>query len=139
MKRSAPIRNPDLSSKEWQHFFAKLNNADGLFVPAWVGLTLGGGGAVAHTGRYFKIGPICWFQVLIEVSGGKSTTSSAGTTYFSAPLHVAYDNVCNAVCTANGTDFGQGSVRKATNRIYPPSWSGFSSSIVISGWYETTD
>lgn len=134
----APIRNPDITSKEWQQFFAKLKITEADFTPAFTNLTLGGGGSVAYSGRYFRFGSRVWFTAYIDVSGGRTTSSTPTSTYFNPPLVIAWDNICAAANVTTGASFGNGTIEKATNRIYTPLWTGAGGDIVISGWYETT-
>ena len=136
---SAPLRNPDLASKEWQQFFAKLKITDGEYTPVFSSLTIGGAvGDVAYAGRYFRFGGRVWFTIELTTSGSRTIASTAGATYCNPPLLIAQDNICAAVNSGGAPSYGNGIIDKAQNRIYPPTWAATTGDVLISGWYETT-
>lgn len=137
MKISAPVRNPDLTSKEWVQYFDRLKLGESVFLPKATSLSEAGGGSLSMTGKYYRIGSLIWFTILLSPTGGHTYASTANTTYFDAPLPVSEDNICGAATITNNASFGLGTIRKATNRIYTPGWASSPSNIVVSGWYVT--
>ena len=138
-RHAAPLRNPDLNSKEWQQFFAKFKISEGEFTPAFTNLTIGGGvGDVTYKGRYFKFGARVWFTVEVLTGGAKTVASTAASTYFLPPLTIAQDNICAAVNSSGALSYGNGIIDKSQARIYPPTWAATAADVLISGWYETT-
>ena len=135
---SAPLRNPDLASKEWQQFFAKLKITDGEYTTVFSGLMIGGAGDVGYAGRFFRFGGRVWFTIELTTSGSRTIASTAGLTYCNPPLLIAQDNICAAVNSGGALSYGNGIIDKAQNRIYPPTWAATMGDVLISGWYETT-
>lgn len=94
------------------------------------------GAAPTITGRVYQLSrAVAVF--MINIIPGTSTTSTAGSTYFSGfPLTMNGDGFCTAVSGLLGTNGGMAD--RATNRIYPPAWSAVTVSLTIIGLVEAS-
>lgn len=116
---------------------ASQNYTEGTWTPTFTNLTVVlGAGAVNYSGRYQRIGNIVKFIVKITPSGGATTASTAGTTYCDMGVAASQDDVN---VSANGVTLlglGTGLIDSTSDRIYPPSWTASTDTIIISGAYE---
>lgn len=94
------------------------------------------GAAPTITGRVYQLSrSIAAF--MINIIPGTNTSSTAGSTYFTGfPLTMNGDGVCAAVSGLLGG--GNGMCDRASNRIYPPSWSAVTVSLTIIGIVEAS-
>lgn len=110
------------------------------FTPAFTSLTLVlGGGSVAYTGVYVRIGELVQWQVKITTAGGATTASTAGTTFISnLPFTQSdIDTTCTARNATSGASLGVGGGTVTTKSMYTPTWAATANTIVISGCYVT--
>jgi hypothetical protein len=117
----------------WTIYFNALFTGDlgKDWTPTFTSLT--SVGTPSFTGRYYQIGQLCYFRIV--VTPATSTTSTAGTTYVSNfPLTMNGDGICFAV--TNGTGTSSGHCSSATNRIYTPAWSAITVPLSIIGIVE---
>lgn len=98
------------------------------WTPTFTSLTQTGTPTI--TGRYYKIGALVYFYVV--VTPATDTTATAGTTYINNfPLDVTSDGACLAVSGLLGGSVGM--VEASTNRIYVPAWSAVTVPLTVVG------
>lgn len=121
------------TSLNWTIFFQNIANGDSgtSWNPTFVNLTASG--TPVYTGRYFNISKnLAYFYIIINPSGG-NTTSVAATTYCdNFPQNIATDGVC-FVSTGSGAVQAIGGVRASDKRIYTPAWSAVTETLTIVG------
>lgn len=103
------------------------------WTPVATNLTVAGA-APTITGRVYQLSR--YLSVFtINIIPGTSTTSTAGSTYFSGyPLTMSGDGACIAVSGLLGG--GTGMADHASQRIYVPSWTAVTVSLTIIGIVE---
>lgn len=116
--------------------FSATNFAGWLaFTPSRTGWTDVGSPAV--TGRYRKIGNICFFQV--KVVPGTTTATVAGTSYVSFPLTVGSSAIAGDASMMNLTTLvavGDCAMDVANGRCYVPTQGATGNTLTIAGWFE---
>lgn len=114
---------------------------EGTFVPTANSLTVvPGGGSVSYSGRYIKTGKLVFYSIQVTPTGGATTASTAGTTFFSnMPFNeVGFNGSLQAV-DGGLNSFGVGLVlHSGITRAYTPTWSARTSQILINGCYEAS-
>lgn len=132
-----PITAPIVIDKEgfvdmpWVLFFNQVFEGDTgtSFTPSFTNLT--SVGTPTFTGVYYKIGPLCYFRIVI--TPGTNTSSTSGTTYCDLPIPAQGSGVCFATY---GTAAALGAIDSASGRSYPPSWTTITAQITLIGIYE---
>lgn len=133
-----PITTPLIADKEgypdipWINFFNQIFTGDTgtSWTPTFT--SLGSTGTPTITGVYYKIGPLCYFNVTITPA--TDTTSTAGVTYCDLPL-TARGN--GPVFALSGNAGGIGMINASQGRAYPPAWSAVTVPVTLIGVYET--
>lgn len=118
----------------WLLFFDALFRGDqgDVWTPTFQNLTEVGTPTI--TGKYYKIGSLTFFSVLIVP--GTNTSATAGTTYIdNYPLPFTADGACWAM-SGNVGD-GPGHIVASNNRIYTPGWTTVTIPLTIIGIGET--
>ena len=131
----APINQPVLEptgllTLQWILFLSALYDGDTgtTFIPIPVGM--GVSGVATYTGAYYRSGQFIKFYIYIVP--GTSTTSTAGTTYFTLPFDVKQDSVCFATGPVTAVQ-SIGTIASLDNRCYTPAWSAVTVPITIVG------
>lgn len=133
-----PIINPviddgGIATLPWILFFNQIFSGDTgtVWTPTFTNLTEVGTATI--TGRYYKIGSLVYFSIVVTPS--TSTSATAGTTYVNNfPLDVTIDGACFAVSGLVGGNVGM--VEASTNRIYVPAWSAVTVPLTVVGLVE---
>lgn len=122
------IDNNGKMQLQWILFMQTLLSGDQgtAFVPDVSGLTVVGNPTIA--GYYYNNQGFSDFYITIVP--GTSTTSTAGTTYFTLPFDVVFDAPCFAITGTNGAT---GAINAATDRCYTPAWSALTTPVTING------
>lgn len=124
------IDDTGIATLRWILFFNQVFTGDtGVeWTPTFTSLTTTGTPTI--TGRYYKIGPLVYFWVL--VTPATDSTATAGTTYINNfPLEVTTDGACAAVSGLLGGTLGM--IDAATNRIYVPGWTTVTVPLTVVG------
>lgn len=119
-----------IATLPWILFFNQLFVGDtGVeWTPTFTSLTQVGTPTI--TGRYYKIGALAYFSILITPA--TSTSATAGTTYVNNfPLDVISDGACFAVSGLVGGNVGM--VEASTNRVYVPAWTTVTVPLTVVG------
>lgn len=119
----------------WVLFFNQLYQGDigTSFTPTFTNLTTVGTPTVV--GKYFQIGRICLF--VVNITPATSTTSTAGTTYFTGlPLNMKSNGFCVAVSGLLGSSSGM--CDRASQRVYVPAWSAVTVELTVIGIVEAS-
>jgi hypothetical protein len=114
--------------KSWILFLQTLLGGDSgqTFTPIATNLT--GTGTPTLTGAYFSNQGFIDFW--IKITPGVDTSSVAGTTYIDLPFAVNFDTGSFA---AAGVGAQVGAIEAATRRLYPPTWTGITVPITLTG------
>ena len=117
----------------WILFFNSLYEGDPGIAWTPTAVSLGSTGTPTLSGRYYKIGRICYFR--ITITPATDTTSTAATTYIdNFPPLMSNDGICFAVSGGAGTNSGH--CVSANNRIFLPGWSAVTLPINVIGLVE---
>lgn len=105
----------------------------GVWTPSFTNLTVvNGTGGATFSGRYVKLGRLCFWEAYITVTGTCTTACIGGTTYINnTPFVSSYTNSGCTACDATPNSFGVGQCQGIY--AWPPSWSARNSGIFISG------
>lgn len=133
-----PISTPIVIDREgyadtpWVEFFNQvfIGDTGTSFTPTFTSLTTVG--APTFAAKYYKIGPLCYFNITITPS--TSTTAIAGTTYSNLPLTARGNGIVFAVSGNLGD--GPGMISVSENRAYVPAWSAVTVPLTVIGIYE---
>jgi hypothetical protein len=134
-----PVNDPIIDddgemSPSWRMFFNMLFVGDTgtAWTPVFTGM--GSTGTPTYSGRYYKLSQkLVFFR--IEVTPATDTTSTAGVTACTNfPLVFSQNGFCIAV--SNNVGITPGAITKATNKIYPPSWTAATLPVTIFGFAE---
>lgn len=123
----------------WAEFFDEVFRGDAgtFWAPAIANITISGGIPIV-TGRVYKLSQyLSLFVVTITPAQGGSISGAAGTCAITNyPLQMTNNGVCTAVSGNLGTTTGM--CTKATNSIFPPTFSGVTVPITIIGIVEAS-
>jgi len=119
----------------------EIRYQEGYFVPVPHNLTISGG-VTTYGGVYRVIGNVCFYMITVSAAVGQTTSSVAGTTYFTGlPFWLWHTNFsCHAGDTSTDLGFagtGENCDDGAGGRAYPPTWNLIRFSR-ISGWFFLT-
>lgn len=117
----------------WIQFFENqyLGDLGTTFTPVFTNLTEVG--AATKSGVYFRLSQGLYYFA-VTITPATSTSSTAGTTYFTFPLDITRDGANLAVA---GVGLAGGGINAASdNRIYPASWSAVTGAVTIVGLVE---
>lgn len=118
-----------------EHTALALSEQD-VWTPVFTNLTVvNGTGGATYTGRYSRIGRTVFYTVKVVCTGTATTASTAGTTYCTLPIPVAFTDVCSIVNVTTNTSIDIGVIAD-TSRCYPATWTATGDTILISGKYE---
>jgi hypothetical protein len=109
----------DLANTRWE-LMNPVGDVSGSWTPTPTSLLVSG--TPTYTGFYRRVGRTVFCT--LQVDSTVSTTSTAGTTYFSGlPFNAAANGTCDAVNSGSFVSLGVGKIQTGTDRVYPPSWS----------------
>lgn len=114
------------------------NYTEGTWTPVWTNLTeVPGTGSITKTGRYARIGRMIFYASYLTITGDATTSSVAGSTYFTLPVAPAYHDTLVGGSGYNSTAIGNGTVW-AAGQVggHTPTWTAINDTIVVSGQYE---
>lgn len=119
----------------WILFFNQVFTGDAgtSWAPTFTGLTISG--TPTLTGTIYRLSSrLVFFSALITPA--TSTTAIAGTTYIdNFPLTINKDG---SVLAASANSASPGMAVAASQRIYTPAWSAFTTPVTISGLLEAS-
>lgn len=129
--QSPPIKDPVVdkdgrANKSWVFYFNQVSEGDDG--TSWTPIATNLGGSYALSGKYYKNSGFIDFYITIDPT--TSSTSTAGSTYIDLPFDVSIASVCFATYSSTALI---GAVDPSTNKIYPPSWSGITSVVTLTG------